>query len=304
MSTEPESESPELLVGGNLADQLRQIELFSRFQVEGIMNGVNRSPLIGFSTDFRQHRQYFPGDNLKHLDWRIYGRSGRLMIRQYEENTNARISVVIDVSGSMNHAGEGMTKWDFAMRTAAVLLHVAFLHRDAFSLTGFGTSRERHVSFGSGKTHLLRCFRSLLADGAEGETDFDSGLGGAIGPIRKKGLTVVLSDFMDSPEVIANKLARLRFQGSDVIALQVIEPSERDLDFNAITRFHDLESADVLAVDPQLIRRKYREAFDEHIIALKEACRRHGFEHIELMVQDDFAVPVLEYLRWRMERFQ
>ena len=304
MATEPEADSPELLLGGDLADQLRRIELFSRFQVEGLLNGHNRSPLIGFSTDFRQHRQYFPGDNLKHLDWRVYGRSGRLVVRQYEENTNARISVVIDVSGSMNHAGDALSKWDFALRTAAILLHVAFLHRDAFALTGFGEARERHVSFGSGKTHLLRCFRTLLGDGAGGGTDFDKGLDGAIAPIRKRGLTVVLSDFMDAPEAIAKKLARLRFQGSDVIALQVIEPSERDLDFNTITRFHDLESPEVLAVDPQLIRRKYRQAFDEHILALKDACRRHGFEHRELVVQDDYAVPVLEYLRWRMERFQ
>lgn len=289
------------LVDGDLADRLRRLELFSRLRVEGTLHGPNKSPFRGFSTDFLQHRQYFPGDNLKYLDWRVYGRSERLVVRQYEEVTNAPIRIVLDSSGSMQHRGESMSKWDFALRSAAVLLYVAFFHRDAFSLTTFRTDRRVALPMGSGKSHLLRCFRSLLEEGAEGGTDFDDGMGRALASTRRRGLTVVLSDFMDDPDAIAKRLSHLRFQKSDVIAMQIIDPSERDLDFNSITRFHDLEKAEVLAVDPQLIRKVYREAFAAHTLALKEACQRYGFQHVALEVEDSYEVPVLEYLRWRTE---
>ena len=160
-----------------------------------------------------------------------------------------------------------------------------------------------HVPFGSGKTHLMRAFRLLLAAAPAEGTDFARGLGNATAPIRRKGLTVVLSDFMDDPETIIKRLARLRFQGSDVIAMQVYDPAEREFDFNTITRFHDPESAEVLVVDPQLIQRQYREAFDAHLLGMKDACRRHGFEHVALPVCDQYDVPVLEYIHRRMELF-
>lgn len=289
------------LIDGSLADRLHQLELFSRLRVEGALHGPNASPFRGFSNDFLQHRQYFPGDNLKYLDWRVYGRSERLMLRQYEELTNAPIRVVLDCSGSMLHRGESMTKWDFALRNAAILLYVAYLHRDSFSLNTFGVDRRVAVPLGTGKGHLLRCFRSLLEQGADGETDFAQGMGRALATHSRRGLTVVLSDFMDDPMAIAKRLSHLRFQKSDIIAIQIIDPTEKDLDFNSVTRFHDLENTGILAVDPQLIRRAYRETFAAHTLALKDACQRHGFQHVSLEVEDSFEVPILEYLRWRLE---
>jgi len=298
------SAGPERLVEGTLADRLRHLELFSRWKVEGMLHGPNRSPLIGFNSDFRQHRAYFPGDSLKHFDWRVYARTGRQVVRQYEETTNVRVHVVVDASGSMKYAGEGRSKWDFAVRNAAVLLYVAFLRRDAFSLSGFATARERHIGFGTGHGHLLRCFRSLLSAGAEGATDFDAGMGGALGgSLRHKGLTVVLSDCMDDPENIGKKIARVRSRGGDAVLFQVMDPSERSFDFNLITRFHDLEGPEILVVDPALMRSAYQRTFDDHVEGLRAACRRHGFDHHVLSVRDDYAEPLVAYLRWRMERF-
>ena len=292
------------LLDGDRIDRIRQLELFSRFRVEGTLGGLDKSPFKGFTSDFLQHRQYTAGDPLKHLDWRVYGKSERLFIREYEELTNARISVVLDVSGSMGYrGGSALTKHEFALRAAAIVLYLALMHHDAFSVVTFRTDRVSHVPFGSGRNHLMRAFRLLLdAEPAEG-TDFERGLGNATAPIRRKGLTVVLSDFMDNPEAIVKRLARLRFQGSDIITMQVYDPSERELDFNSITRFHDPEGAEVVVVDPQLVQRQYRQAFDAHLLAMKEACRRHGFEHVALPVCDQYDVPVLEYVRRRMELF-
>jgi uncharacterized protein (DUF58 family) len=294
---------PFTLIGGELADRIRQLELFSRFRVEGTLHGPNKSPFKGFTADFLQHRQYFPGDNLKYLDWRVYGKTDKLFIREYEELTNARLSVILDLSGSMGHQSGAYSKHGFAIRAAAILLYLAQLHRDSFGVSFFREGAESRVPFGSGRTHLMRAYQALLEAGAEGGTDFEQGLRETTGPLRRRGLTVVLSDFMGDPEAIGKRLAHLRLRGSDVIAMQVFDPQERELDFNTITRFHDPEGPEILVVDPQLVRRQYAEAFEAHQVALKEACRRRGFEHVALPVADEFHVPVLEYIHWRLERF-
>ena len=291
------------LLEGSLADRIRQLEIFSRFRVEGILHGLDKSPFKGVTSDFLQHRQYFPGDNLKYLDWRVYGKSERLVIREYEELTNVRVSVILDISGSMNYRGSSMTKHEFAIRSIAILLYLAMIHQDSFSVTTFRTGCVDRVPFGGGKIHLLRAFHHLLSTAPAEGTDFVRGLGGATAGSRRRGLTIVLSDFMDDPEIIMKVLARVRYQGSDVISMQVYDPSERELDFNSITRFHDPEGPEVLVVDPQLIQRQYRVAFDEHIVNLRTACQRHGFEHVALPVCDQYDVPVLEYIRHRMEMF-
>ena len=291
------------LLDGELLDRIRRLELFSRFRVEGILNGLNKSPFKGFSTDFVQHRQYHPGDHLKYLDWRLLGKTEKLFIRQFEEHTNARISVILDVSGSMGFKSESMTKHEFAVRTAAILFFLALVHRDSFSFSAFRTALVNQVPFGSGEKHLHRTLAALLEDRPEGGTDFQSGLDSSMAHIRRRGLTVVLSDFMDDPDTIVKRLSHLRFKGSDVIAMQIHDPSERELDFTTVTRFHDPEGPEVLVVDPQLIQKQYRQAFDNHIVKIKAACRHHGFEHVALPVCDDYHVPILEFIHWRMERF-
>ena len=291
------------LLDGELLDRIRRLELFSRFRVEGVLNGLNKSPFKGFSTDFVQHRQYHPGDHLKYLDWRLLGKTEKLFIRQFEEHTNARISVILDVSGSMGFKSESLTKFEFAVRTAAILFFLALVHRDSFSFSSFRTARVDHVPFGTGAGHLHRTLAALLEHPPEGGTDFASGLDGTTAHIRRRGLTVVLSDFMDDPDIFVKRLSHLRFKGSDVIVMQVYDLAERELDFTTVTRFHDPESEEILVVDAPLIRKQYRQAFDDHIVSIKAACRHHGFEHVALPVGDDYEVPILEFMHWRMERF-
>ncbi|OPZ28117.1 MAG: VWA domain containing CoxE-like protein [Lentisphaerae bacterium ADurb.BinA184] len=291
------------LLSGELADRVRRLELFSRFRVEGLLSGTGKSPFKGFTADFLQHRQYFPGDPLKHLDWRVYGKSERLFIREYEELTNTRLTVVLDVSGSMSHTGASWSKHEFAIRAAAIVTYLAMAQRDSFSLALFREGRAGHVPFGGGRQHLRRVFAALLDTPPRDGTDFSRGLAEATSTVRHRGLTMVFSDFMDDPEAVVRRLAQLRYRGHDVIAAQVHDPSEQELDFNSVTRFHDPEGPTVLVVDPQLIQRQYRLAFETHLAALKGACHRHGFEFIALPVGDAFEVPVFTYLQRRLERF-
>ncbi|HUW35054.1 MAG TPA: DUF58 domain-containing protein [Planctomycetota bacterium] len=305
MAQEHAQPSPFSLVDGSIVDRIRQLELFSRFRVESFLAGPNKSPFKGFSSDFVQHRQYFHGDSLRFLDWRLYGRTEKLHVRQYEDLTNARVSVVLDVSNSMAYRAPDATfsKHDFAVRCAALIFYLALLHKDSFSLALFNTRVVERTPFGSGRTHLHRVLRGLVGRAPEGPTDFTAGLNEAASFIRRKGVTVVLSDFMDDPERIVRVISHLRYEGSDVIAMQIFDPAEREMDFSSITRFHDLESEEVIALDPVLLRREYRREFDLHQAEMKDACRRHGFDHVALPVCTDYDVPLLEYVRRRMELF-
>jgi uncharacterized protein (DUF58 family) len=292
-------------VDADVVERVRQLEIFSRFRVESLMYGTNRSPFRGFTADFLQHRPYFRGDSLKYLDWRVYGKTGRLHVREYEELTNAPVSFLVDISNSMAYRGPDgtLSKHDFSVRCAAVLIYMAFLHRDSFSLTLFNRRVTRRLPFGGGKKHLQRLLRELIEARPGEATDFPAALREATAPIRRKGLTVVISDFMDDAERIVHTISHLRFAGSDIIAMQVFDRAEREMDFNSVTRFHDLESQDILVIDPPLLRREYMREFDLHQVEVKEACRRHGFDHVILPVQDDYDVPLLDYVRRRMELF-
>lgn len=292
------------LLTAEVAGRICNLELFSRFRVQGFLNGNNPATSKGFSTEFLQHRQYFRGDNLKYLDWRVYGKTERLYIREYEEVTNTRLSVLLDVSNSMSYRADALSKHEFAVRCAAALCYLAFVQKDLFALTAFHTRRAVQLPFGSGKRHLHRVLQVLAELTPGGLTDFVRGVEESIAPIRRKGLTIVLSDFMEEPETIVRTISRLRFQGSDVVAMQIFDASERDLAFTSITRFHDLENEEILVVDPLIIQREYQREFDAHQLEMKEACLRHGFDHTLLPVSEAYEVPLAAYLQRRMELFR
>jgi len=304
VSIDPTSATPFTLLDADVVERVRRLELFSRFRVDGFLSGLNQSPLKGFSADFLQHRPYFPGDSLRYLDWRVYGKCERLHVRQYEEQTNARISVVLDVSASMGFRGAGrFSKHEFGVRCAALLLTMAQLHRDSFALATFDLKRSLQLPFGSSRRHLQRCLEALLASRAQGGTDFPAGLQDTGASRGRRGLTLVLSDFMDDPRKIVRVIARLRLQGSDAVALQIFDPAEREMDFSSITRFHDMEGTEILVVDPHLVRRVYQREFDHHQVEMAAECRRHGFDHALLPVADEYDVPLLTYVRRRMDLF-
>ncbi len=210
-----------MVMDADLLERVRQLELFSRFRVEGLMAGLNKSPFKGFAADFIQHRQYFPGDSLKFIDWRAFARTGRYYVRVFEELCHARISVLLDTSASMAYRADGaaFSKHDYAIRCAALLFSLAMLHRDSFSLTCFDSRVTARTSFASSRSHLHRLLRTLVAGSPAGASDIPAALQEASAPIRHKGLTVVLSDCMDDPERIVRTVSRLRFSGSDVILI-------------------------------------------------------------------------------------
>lgn len=288
------------ILSGDIVDRIRRLELFSRMLVEGARAGDNRSPMKGFSTDFVQHRQYFPGDMLKYLDWRVMAKSDRLVIRQYEEHTNAEMAVVLDTSGSMGFAGPHWSKLEYSVRVAAVLLYLMFLQRDSFSLYLISGSSASVVPRGGGQRHLHRVFEKLVSVKAEGQPDMSEAFRAIETRLSRKGLVCVLSDFMDDPEKLGTAMGRLRMRGQDVIAFQIFDPVERELDFVDMTRFVDMEDGSVYPLDPLLIQNQYREQFDQHQRDVKARCLTHGVDHTLLPVAEAFDAPLGDYLQKRM----
>ena len=288
------------ILDGEVAERVRRLEIFSRLRVEGSRAGDNRSPFRGFSTDYLQHRQYSQGDSLRFLDWRVLAKTDRLYVKQFEQHTNAEMVVAVDVSGSMRFRGqEAFSKYEFAVRTAAILFYLMNLQRDTSSLFLFSESLTTRVPRGSSRQHLQRVLATLAMAEPAGGTRFELCFRLLESMLSRRGLIVVLSDFMDEPDTVAKALGRFRMQRHDVIALQIVAPSEERLPFVDFTRFRDLEDASVVGLDPLLVSREYERQFAEHGRLLREACLTQRVDHATLPVCDEYDVPVGEYLRRR-----
>jgi uncharacterized protein (DUF58 family) len=209
-------------------ERLQQLELFSRHRVAEILKGENRAVLKGLSTDFVSHRPYFPGDELRHVDWRAYGRTDRLVLKQYEDVTNVHVAVALDVSGSMAFGDGSLSKHYYAVRSAALVLFLAYLRRDKFSLHLFSDRLRRTIPPGTGRQQLLRTFAELASCEPTGGTSFDITLAEIDASTRRRSILMLLSDCMVEPEALARQLMRFRRKGTDVICFQVFHPAERD----------------------------------------------------------------------------
>lgn len=288
------------LLSGDIAERVRRLELFSRRIVEGATAGENRSPFKGFSTDFLQHRQYFHGDNLKYLDWRVYGKTDKLYVREFEDLTNAQMNLVVDISASMAFNGEGFSKHEFTVRCAGIIAYLMFLQRDDFGLFFFNNSVVEHLRPSSTRKHLIRVFERLVSSEAVGETDFKACLGFVEARAVRRGLVAIFSDFMADPDLIAHRLGRLRMRGHDVIVFQVFDPLEQELAYVDFTRFRDLETGAVTAIDPLLVKEEYHRQFVKHQHDMRAECLKHGIDHVLLPVSAEFDKVLGDYLRHRM----
>src|SRR5919107_1615423 len=200
--------------------RIGSLELLARAVVEGFIAGLHRSPYTGFSTEFAEYRQYNPGDDLRHLDWRLLGRTDRYFIKKYRADTNAQVTLLVDTSGSMGYAGRegGITKLQYAQFLAASLAHLAARQQDAVGLTAFGADVHTHVPALNRTGHLRTVYGRLSTLAAEGETRLAEALHQTADRLTRRGVVVLVSDFYESPERLASAFQHLRFRGHDVIA--------------------------------------------------------------------------------------
>jgi uncharacterized protein (DUF58 family) len=297
--------APETLV------QLAPFELRAKMIVEGVMSGMHRSPYQGMAVEFAQHRQYVSGDDLKHLDWKVYGRSDKLYLKQYQQETTLDVIVMVDASASMafgtlpvkrewggttaSQAMQCWTKFDHATALAVALSYVCLHQQDRVGVAVFADELRTMVKRSSARTQWRTIVNSLSGETVDAQTDFVKVTEQALSKITNRALFVIISDFFDDPEAIRQSLARFRHRRHDVILLQTLDKQEMQFDFSQPSPFHDMESATRLRVDPRALRQAYIDSLQAHVDAVSKAALNFGFDYQRLDTHESVG-PALAYL--------
>ena len=233
----------------------------ARFVVEGYMAGEHRSPYRGFAIEFAQHREYAPGDDVRHLDWKVLGRTDRHYIKQYEQETNFVAHVLVDSSESMAYGSSETTKFDYARAVAACLSYLVFQQRDAVALGLFRHDIVDYLPRSDNRSQLFEITSRLAAAKAEGKTDVPEVLHDLAARVKRKGIIVIISDFLDDEDAVLHGIEHLRFQGHEVVGIHLVDPFEREFPFDGLINFQGLESVPDVKTRPAEIRRSYLEEF-------------------------------------------
>ncbi|MBS1816783.1 MAG: DUF58 domain-containing protein [Acidobacteria bacterium] len=244
------------------------LELVARNVVDGFINGLHRAPTFGASIDFAEHRGYVPGDDIRRVDWRLYARTDRYYIKQYEADTNTNFTVLFDISKSMSFASRGVTKLEYGSFLAACLAYLAHRQRDRVGIITFDSDIVTHVP--PSAKHFDQVLHTLDKARAERPGHLSAPLHKMAEHFKRRGILLLISDFYDSPDAILDAIKPLRFLGNDLIVFHVLDPQEIDFDFDDASTFQDLESGEQIPVVPQSFRAEYRRLIQEHINRLTE----------------------------------
>lgn len=253
--------------------RLDRLALGSRWTAEGGRAGKHSSVLKGASVEFRDHRDYVQGDSLRHLDWKVFGRSERYYIKQFHEETSLRLHLLLDASASMafRHSGN-TTKFGFARELAACAAYLAHHQQDSVGLVIYDDEVRRWIPAKGGTRHVRNLLGALSSHEAGGRTDTGKALESLAEGMARRGLVLMMSDLLDDPEAVFRALAHFRRRGHDVVLVQVLDPAELDLPFDGVSDFIDMETGERLEADVVMVRRSYREAIHEAIDGFRQRC--------------------------------
>ena len=293
---------PDLLTGQSI-DQFRNLQLLAKQVVEGFCSGLHRSPHKGFSVEFKEHRTYVHGDEIRKIDWKLFGKTDRLFIREYEEETNLRCTILVDSSGSMGYSGSrsnSLTKHDYAVRVAACLTQLMLQQQDSVGLVTFDTKVRRYIPPRARPKHMYAIMRELAATQPADETDLSEVFRKIASKISRRGLVIIISDLFGDVDKLMKSLAQFRHAKHEVLVFQVWDPDELDFPFRQWTRFSNLETAtNKHLVDPAQIRRAYLEKLDVFREQLSKGCNRHRITLIPMTTDQPLTHSLAAYLAGR-----
>jgi len=281
--------------------RISSLELIARSVVEGFIAGLHRSPYLGFSTDFAEHRPYMPGDDLRHLDWKLLARTDRLYIKKYQGDTNARIHLLIDSSASMGYASGEVSKLQYAQYLASSLAFLGVRQHDSVGLIAFDEEVIEHVPPGSRSGHL-RTILGVIERLAPGRgTTLADLLHRTADLLTRRAIIVLISDLYDEPERVIDGLEHLRFRGNDVIVFQVMDKQELDFDFNEPVVLEDSETEEQLHVLPDVLRDEYLRRVRSHLESLKEGAARNRIDYELHRTSEPLDAALFAYLARRSQ---
>lgn len=283
-------------------DRLEGLELVARTVVEGVLSGRHRSPLRGSSAEFAQHRQYVAGDELRRLDWKVYARNDRLVVKEMFEETTLSCHLLVDASESMSFGSLGWTKFDYARWCAAALAHLVIASRDTAGLVLFDSAERVKVPPASGAPQEMAILGALEQATPTGPTGVGAVLKWLGGRLRRRGIVVVFSDFFDELDAIAEGLRALTHGGHEPIVVQIVDPLELTLEIDHLARFDGLEATGQIKLDPRSIRAAYVEEISRHNQQLARAASTMGVDYLRLSTSDSLEAALSSYLAHRSAR--
>lgn len=284
-----------------VVSRLAGLAMDARWPMVGSVSGRHRSPTRGSSLEFSEYRKYVPGDDTRRLDWRAWGRSDRFYIKEYEADTNLRLCLIVDISGSMNYGPDGTTqpgktKLDYARSLAGTLAYLAAGQGDAVGLYCAGQEFKREIRPKRSAAHLKLVLDELGDMKADGVTGLPAALHKAAEKIAQRALVVIISDLFIDPEELRSCFQHLRFRKHDVAVFHLLEKSEVDFDFDRPVRFVDLEGAPPMLVDPTMIARQYRAAVQTYLENLKKIVRDSAVDYHRVSVEEHYAEVLARFL--------
>jgi uncharacterized protein (DUF58 family) len=283
-----------------IVSRLRKLDLKAKLVVEGFMTGLHRSPYHGFSVEFAEHRPYMPGDPVRNIDWKVYGKSDRYYIKQYEDETNLRSYILLDVSKSMTYAGEGaISKLEYGKHLAAALAFLMLHQQDAVGLLLFDDTVRRFIPPRSAGRHLQLVLRELEHVEPGTNTDVGTCLSSISERIRRRGLIILISDLMDDPNRVLQGLKHFRYRQHEVIVFQILDDTEWTFPFHDELGFVDLETGEEIIAQSWVVAEEYRKKIAAWREIYRKTCGEQLIDFVPLTNQTPFDRALLRFVEKR-----
>ncbi|QQS38070.1 MAG: DUF58 domain-containing protein [Ignavibacteriales bacterium] len=284
----------------SIISKLNSLELKARFVVEGFMVGLHRSPYHGFSVEFTEHRPYQQGDSLRDLDWKVFSKTEKYFIKQYEEETNLKAYILLDISKSMNFfSGKNITKIEYSSVLAASLSYIMIKQQDAAGLTLYSDKVNSYLPPKASRSYLQEILKALSKIEPSFKTNTAISLNSIAEKIKRKGLVVIISDLFDDPDMIITALKHFRHQKNEVIVFQVLDPVERTFAFGQDAIFTDMETGEELTTQPYQVQKAYKESMEVFINKIKTECLNANIEYNLIDTSMSFDKALFSYIQKR-----
>lgn len=276
--------------------RLANLNLVARLVVEGFITGLHKSPYHGFSVEFAEHRQYMPGDEIKHVDWKVYAKTDRYFVKQFEEETNLKSYILLDASASMGYTSHTLSKLTYSAYLSAALAYLMLKQRDAVGLITFDQAIRTFMPPRSVNTYLTLILKELHNTSSAAKTNISETLHQMAERINRRGLIILFSDLFDDPHKVLSGLKHFRHKKNEVIVFHVLDPMERYFNFKQDGVFEDMETGERLTTQPWHIRGDYRKLLADFIAFYKRECLANRIDYVLIDTTEVFDRVLLHYL--------
>jgi uncharacterized protein (DUF58 family) len=300
MAAKNKEEDPRRFLHPETIARISRLDLRARHVVEGFISGMHRSPFFGHSVEFIQHREYVPGDDLRHLDWKVWSKTDRYYVKQYEEETNLRSTLVVDVSESMHYGRGTLNKYNYACTVAACLGYLLLRQQDSVGLITFDDDVRQIIPARSQQLHIDALVKAMDTSRPRAKTDLERILRRVTESVSSRGMIILISDLLADREPFFRGLEMLSHRRHDVLVFHVLDDDELVFPFSGSTRFEGMEELPHLLCDPRALRDGYLEALEEYLVEVRRGCVRRGVDYALIRTGDYLDAVLSKFLHHRM----